>query len=497
MYHFSKAISILGLIGLIVSPLLAAPPSEVELQVIHFTERHKVEFQMVPSQRVPGSLLTAKVKFEDGQHRIDISYNHMQPAVVFGGDITCYVLWAINREGTYENLGEFWVRPEKRKDKIKYSTGLRNFALMVTAEPYYLVRKPSEMIITYNGGSRDPRAQSTPLIFRDFGPMPRHDLETLATARYESKAPLDILQAERVYEIAGRLGARQYAQEIYQQADIRLQQAKQMSKSSGSKKGTQEFARKSVAASNDAIQIALRRQEAAELEEAINEQLAEMAQMKKRAAAAEADARRTREEANRAEAAVRASRLELERMQRDKAVIETEKAALESAMANLRREAQRLQIEKSTLSREKSVLEGRLQNALSSVAETRESARGYILNLPDILFDIGKASLKPGARERIAKLAGILLIMQEQNLQVEGHTDSTGTYELNLSLSEDRARSVLNFMAQHGVQRERMRATGYGFDHPVSDNDTAEGRRSNRRVEIILSENELAATALR
>ncbi len=111
MYHFSKAISILGLIGLIVSPILAAPPSEVELQVIHFTERHKVEFQMVPSQRVPGSLLTAKVKFEEGQHRIDISYNHMQPAVVFGGDITCYVLWAINREGTHENLGEFWVRP--------------------------------------------------------------------------------------------------------------------------------------------------------------------------------------------------------------------------------------------------------------------------------------------------------------------------------------------------------------------------------------------------
>ena len=497
MYHFSRAISIVGLMGLIVSPLLAAPPTEVELQVINFTERHKVEFQMEPSQRVPGSLLTAKVKFEEGQHRIEISYNHMQPAVVFGGDITCYVLWAINREGTYENLGEFWVRPEKRKDKMKYSTGLRNFALMVTAEPYYLVRQPSEMIITYNGGSRDPRAPSTPLTFREFGSMPRHDLETLATARYESKAPLDILQAERVYAIAGRLGARQYAEEIYQQADIRLQQAKQMSKSSRSKKGTQEFARKSVAASNDAIQISLRRQEAAELEEAINKQLAEMAQMKKRAAAAEADARRTREEANRAEAAVRSSRADLERMQRDKAVIETEKAALESAMANLRREAQRLQSEKSALTREKGVLEGRLHNALSRVADTRESARGFILNLPDILFDIGKASLKPEARERIAKLAGILLIMQEQNLQVEGHTDSTGTYEYNLSLSDDRARSVLNFMAQHGVQRERMRSTGYGFNRPISDNTTAEGRRSNRRVEIILSEDELAATARR
>ena len=497
MYRFSRTVSILGLMGLVMTPLLAAPPTEVDLQVINFPERLKVEFQMVPSQRVPGSLLVAKVKFEEGQYHMEISYNHMQPAVVFGGDITCYVLWAINREGTYENLGEFWVRPEKRKDKILYSTGLRNFALMVTAEPYYLVREPSEMVITYNGSSKDPRAQSTPLTFRDFGPMPRHDQATLATARYDSESPLDILQAERVYEIAGRLGARQYAEEIYQQADIRLQQARQMARSSRSKKGTQEFARKSVAASNDAIQIALRRKEAAELEEAINQQLAEMAQMKKRAAVAEADARRTRQEADRAEATVRASRAELERMQRDKAVIETEKAALESAMAALRREAQRLQSEKSALSREKGVLEGRLQSALSRVADTRQSARGYILNLPDILFDIGKASLKPEARERIAKLSGILLIMQEQNLQVEGHTDSTGTYDYNLSLSESRARSVVNFMAQHGIQRERMRATGYGFDRPVSDNTTAQGRRQNRRVEIILSEDELAATALR
>ncbi len=476
MYRFSSTALIFGLMGLIVSPLLAAPPAEVELQVINFTERQKVEFRMVPSQRVPGSLLTAKVEFQGGQHRIEISYNNMQPAVVFGGDITCYVLWAINREGTYDNLGEFWVRPENRKDKMEYSTGLRNFALLVTAEPYYLVRQPSEMVITYNGDSQDPRAQSTPLTFSDFGAMPRHEHETLATARYDSEAPLDILQAERVYEIAGRLGAGQYARDIYQQADTRLQQARQMSKSSGAKKGTQEFARRSVANSNDAIQISVRRQQAAELEEAINQQLAEMAEMEERAAAAEADARLTREEASRAEAAVRASRAELERMERDKAVIETEKSAL---------------------SREKSVLEGRLQNALSRVADTRESARGYILNLPDILFDIGKASLKPEARERIAKLAGILLIMQEQNLQVEGHTDSTGTYEFNLSLSEDRARSVVTFLAEEGVQPERMRAIGYGFDRPISDNATAEGRRKNRRVEIILSEDELAETALR
>ncbi|MDA2930973.1 OmpA family protein [Acidobacteria bacterium AH-259-O06] len=492
MHRFPRAVSILGLMGLIVAPLLATPV-EVELKIIKFIERHKAEFDMVPSKRVPGSRIQVKVKFEEGQNRIEMSYARMQPAVLFGGEITCYVLWAINREGTSENLGEFWVRPEKNSDKIEYSTGLRNFALMVTAEPYYLVRQPSQLVITYNGSSRDPRTESTPLIFSDFGPLPKHDLDTLARARYDTKAPLDMVQAERVYEIAARLGAAKYAQEIYREADIRLQQARQMAKTSRARRGTQEFARKSVAASNDAIQIALRRKEAVELEEEIDRRMAEMALVEKRAAAAEADARRTREEAEKAEAAVRASQAELDRIQRDKAVIETEKATLESALANLRQEAQRLQSEKAALSREKSLLEGRLQNALSRVAETRESARGYILNLPDILFGIDKATLKPEARELIAKLSGILLIMQDHKLQAEGHTDSTGSAEYNLALSQSRARSVVDFMAQQGIQHERMRAVGYGFERPIAENSTAEGRRRNRRVEIILSQEQIAA----
>ncbi len=450
MNRFSKAFSILGLSALVVAPLLATP-AEIELEVINFAERHKVEFEMVPSHRVPGVRIRTKVEFEEGQNRIEISWAHMLPAVVFGGDVTCYVLWAVNREGTYENLGEFWVRPGRNSDKMEYSTGLRNFALMVTAEAYYLVRQPSQMVVTYNRPSEGSRAPATPLIFSDFGPLPKSDRETLDLATYDSKAPLDILQAERVLEIARGLGASQYAADIFQEADIRLQQARQMAKSSRSQRGSQEFARKSVAASNDAIQISLRRQEA-----------------------------------ERTEAEVRASRAELDRIQREKTAIENEKSALEAALGDLRQEAQRLE-------REKGVLQGRLQGALSQVAETRESARGYIINLPDILFVIGQSTLKPEARQLMARLAGILLIMRDHSLEVEGHTDSTGSFQYNQFLSESRARSVVNFMAQPGINRERMTANGYGFDRPMADNFTPEGRRRNRRVEIILSETEMAA----
>ena len=152
----------------------------------------------------------------------------------------------------------------------------------------------------------------------------------------------------------------------------------------------------------------------------------------------------------------------------------------------MRQEARRLE-------REKGVLEGRLQGALSQVAETRESARGYIINLPDILFDIGQATLKPEASQLMARLAGILTILQDHNLQVEGHTDSTGSFQYNLLLSESRARSVVNFMAQQGIDGERMIAIGYGFDRPIADNFTPQGRSRNRRVEIILSETEMAS----
>jgi outer membrane protein OmpA-like peptidoglycan-associated protein len=126
------------------------------------------------------------------------------------------------------------------------------------------------------------------------------------------------------------------------------------------------------------------------------------------------------------------------------------------------------------------------------VADTRESARGFIVNLPDILFDVGEATLKTDATVALAKLAGILLIMQDLNLRVEGHTDSTGTASFNLRLSERRADSVFDFLAAQGIQVARMKTAGYGMERPIADNSTAAGRSQNRRVEIIIAEGEVS-----
>ena len=179
-------------------------------------------------------------------------------------------------------------------------------------------------------------------------------------------------------------------------------------------------------------------------------------------------------QAREAEAAVLAAQGELAR-------IEGERVALAASLAALEEQS-------AALEREKAELSTRLQGALSQVADTQQSARGMIVSLPDILFDLNEATLKNEAKVVIAKLAGILLILPELNLRVEGHTDSTGSADYNQGLSERRATSVRDFLAQQGIDGQRMVAVGYGLTRPVADNSTREGRARNRRVEIVIAE---------
>jgi len=466
--------------------------------------------------------MTAKVTFEDRQSWIELSYDKMKPAVLFGGDVTTYVLWTVSRDGSYENLGELWIQQDKDKDTLKFSTGIRGFALLVTAEPYHQVKKPSNLVITQNAPSTDPRAPSTSFDFSAFGETPKTGFEDLAAVKYDSSTVLDLAQAQRAYDLAGRLGAADLAPVLYRDAGITLQQAKQI-QSGGVKKGAAEFSRRSFALTNEAIKVTQRRIEERQLEEQMNKRRAEIAAMEKRVAEAEAQAKvtaqqaeqarldaekskldaqtaRTEAEKTRNEAKIQAEKAaqELVRVQEEmkaaaaeKQRIETEKNDLSKVMEALRTERADLEKSMQSLKEEKATLSGRLQDALSKVADTQQSARGMIVNLPDILFAVNQATLKPEASLVIAKLAGILLIMQDLNLRVEGHTDSTGSASYNQKLSQQRADSVMDFLAKQGIVSQRMKAIGYGMDRPVADNNAAEGRQKNRRVEIIIAEGEV------
>ncbi|HSR49549.1 MAG TPA: OmpA family protein [Acidobacteriota bacterium] len=517
---------------------LAAQESEEQLHVVRFPERKNVKIDMMRSSYVPGARMRAEMEFREGQMRIKVRYDDMKPAVLFGGDVTAYVLWAVNRDGGAQNLGELWVRPDERDDEVRYSTGLRTFALMVTAEPYYQVSKPSAMVIFKNAPSGDPQAPSDPLTFDDFTPAPNHGFDDLSSVGYDGEKPLDVVQAEKVYQLAQDMGADQYASDIMSEADLTLRQSQQMARSSRSRGGAREFARKSVASSNEAIKITLRRKEAEELERQIAQRQARMEELRREAESAQERAEEARQQARqieaesqrkidrmeaeqtrleqqktRAENAVAAARSELDRLQErqqqlnrqnealenqnqsltdQNQTLESQNRTLESEISEMRQEQEALQAAMADLRQEKEVLQDRLQGALSEVAETRSSARGFIVNLPDILFDTNEAELKSEARLALAKLAGILLIMTDLNLRVEGHTDSTGTPAYNLRLSQQRAESVFNFLARQGIGSTRMTAVGYGQDRPIADNSTAQGRRQNRRVEIVIAEGEVA-----
>jgi outer membrane protein OmpA-like peptidoglycan-associated protein len=277
-----------------------------------------------------------------------------------------------------------------------------------------------------------------------------------------------------VLELARREGADTHAPGLVEEASRTLAQATALAGASGRRKEMADFSRRTVSLASEAIVVTRRRIEQRQLEARIAARKAEMEALEARARAAEGSATAAAADLERARALKAAMETELARLEQEKTALESATVALEG--------------EKALLQAQRTELAHRLEGALSRVAETRSSARGFIVNLPDILFDSNESTLKPAAKITIAKLSGILLLMPELNLRVEGHTDSTGSAAHNTSLSQRRADAVLAFLAEQGIADERMKAVGYGMERPVAENATAAGRGRNRRVELVIGE---------
>jgi len=462
-----------------------AEATEVTLYQVTFPERNEIEIDFARDQRAPEATMIAEVEYREGQAEMNIRYKEMKPAILFAGDVTCYVLWAVTRDGTVENLGELWVRDDS--ETVQYSTGLKSFAMMVTAEPHPLVSQPSELVMFRSLAAKAKRATSAEFTFSGFAPAPEIEYPSVARVIWDRGEPLDLRQAQKAYEMAVNAGAEAYAPTELLRARTILAQASGFA-TANKDKAMVDYSRRSLALSAEALQVTARAKEAEAVEEEIARRTAEMEALSARASEAEASAAAAAialEEANRSIEEVQRSRTEAETAvlaaQGELARIEAERVALAASVSSLEEQS-------AALEREKADLSARLQGALSQVADTQQSARGMIVSLPDILFDTDEATLKNEAKIVIAKLAGILLILPDLNLRVEGHTDSTGSAEYNQGLSERRAFSVRDFLAQQGIGGQRMVAVGYGLTRPVADNSTREGRARNRRVEIVIAE---------
>ena len=559
------------------------------------------------SADMPKAVGEAKVESKTGATKIQVDVDKMPAAQTLGDDLLTYVVWAITPEGRAENLGELMLDGDHAR--LQTATELQSFGMIVTAEPYFAVTQPSDMVVMTNvlkqgttGTISTVDAKYELLAKGSF--VSRLPAADRAKLRANRNAPLDLLEARHAVAIARSVGAAQYAADTLQKADVDLYNAEAFLRSKGDKKKVQTLARNVTQLAEDARIITVRKLEQESLQ---NERTAaadrltsaqttadqetrkrELAEADRKLAlesernaqfAADQERRERRrvelqntdlDEARKAaQAALKDSesgRMQAEEMARkaelaqktslaeqEKLKAETEAARLvatqeqaklraETDQARQQAEAVRLQAgqEQAKLRAEASnaqqmaeqarqqaeaarvkadaelaasrqqqeALTGKVAQAeaaaaaaradllrqLNVVLQTRETARGLIVNMSDVLFDTAQFTLRPGAREKLSRIAGIVMAHPGLKLEVEGHTDSVGDDASNQILSERRAESVRKFLVQNSVAADSITAKGLGESSPVADNMTADGRRTNRRVELVVSGSPIQVT---
>jgi outer membrane protein OmpA-like peptidoglycan-associated protein len=440
----------------------------------------------------------AKVDGKVGRLAIGVELTHLQPATKFGGQYLTYVLWAVTPEGRAVNLGEI-LPGDNGKSKIDVTTDLQAFGMIVTAEPYYSVTHPSNLVVAENIIRQETKGFEE-LIDAKFdaleGSQYTIDMpaEQLPSSQASAGVPLDLLEARNAVAIAKAAGAQQYAASSLSKAEDMLQRAEDYLQRKQGRTPIGTAARGATQMAEDARVLTLRRKEQEREEaarratqEAQEKAEAEAEAAKQRATEAQArsddDARR-RAEAEQAQAeAQRQQAASLARQQEAQAQAEAARQATEDAQ----RQTQEAESQRQEAVRQKEEMRARLLAQLNQVLQTRDTARGLIVSMPDVLFDFNKYTLKPEARERLARISGIVLAYPDLKLQIEGHTDSIGSDTYNQTLSEKRAGTVRSYLVGSGIPVDHVNAVGLGKSDPVADNSTAAGRKLNRRVEMVVS----------
>jgi outer membrane protein OmpA-like peptidoglycan-associated protein len=454
----------------------------------------------------------AKVDGKAGRLAISVELTHMGPVSKFGGQYLTYVLWAVTPEGRAMNLGEI-LPSDDGKSKISVTTDLQAFGLIVTAEPYYSVTHPSNLVVAENILRQETKGFEEPIDARfDVLEGGQYTIDVpageLPSSQADAKVPLDLVEARNAVAIAKAAGAKQYAPESLSKAEDMLQRAEDYLQRKQGRTPIGTAARGATQMAEDARVLTLRRkeQERLDAERRANQEAQEKAEADARAAqdrATEAQARsdddarrraeaeRAQAEAQRQQAAAQADQMkaqaESERARQAAEDAERQKEEAERQTQEAQRQTGEAERERQEAVRQKEEMRAKLLAQLNQVLQTRDTVRGLVVNMPDVLFDFNKYTLKPAARERLARVSGIVLAYPDLKLQIEGHTDSIGSEEYNQTLSEKRAATVRDYLVSSGVSMNNVAAKGLGKTDPVADNSSAAGRKLNRRVEMIVS----------
>jgi len=473
----------------------------------------KVDFS--GTELMQGASGEAKVDSKSNRMEIEAKFTGFEDATKFGLEYLTYVLWAVSPQGRAVNLGE--VALKSGAGQVKAITDMQTFGMIVTAEPYFAVTQPGNMVVLENtfGPATQGKVENIDaqyeLLGRGIYSSSNTKIEN-AIFGIDRKTPRELFEARNAVRIARIAQADKYAASSLAKAEQQLKNAEEVYGRKSDKKFVSAAAREVVETAEEARVMAVKQkaEEDAQAKAAADKKAAEeqaAAEIKRRqdaelarqqAEAAKADAIRMKQEAEKAAADAARQKAEAEQAtaaavaQQQAAQAAAEQAARDKAAAVDQQRAAEAEADKARQAAakaesEKADLRAQLLNQLNSILQTRDSARGLIVNMSDVLFDTGSYTLKPGAREKLAKISGIVLAHPGLNLQIEGHTDSVGTDEFNQQLSERRADSVRDFLAEQGVPASSITAKGFGKTQPVASNDTAEGRQRNRRVELVVN----------
>jgi outer membrane protein OmpA-like peptidoglycan-associated protein len=472
----------------------------------------------------------AIVNSKQGRIEVKARMEKLAPATQFGPEYLTYVLWAVTPGGRPKNLGE--VLLNGKNSHIEVTTDLQTFGLIVTAEPYFAVMQPSDVVVMENvvtdrtSGTIQPIEANYELLKRGqyITNVSQRDAQPLALDR---KAPLELYEARNAVRIARWMGADHYAPDSLHKAEESLQNAEDELGGKVGKKTVAQNSRDAAQEAEDARLITIQKMED---ERVANEKAAALERQRQAAEqASQAEAQRVAAERSRMEAEQAKSQAESEaersrteaenariaaQQARAQAQADAERAAKEKSDAEAARDAARAQQQNAEAEaarareaaeqaeqnrmkseQEKAQLREQLRQQLNAILQTRETARGLIVNMSDVLFDTGKYTLKPGGREKLAKIAGIVLAHPGLKVEADGFTDSVGTDEFNRRLSEQRANSVREYFLTQNVPADSVTAVGFGKDRPVASNDTPTGRQLNRRVELVVSGDVIGTSA--
>src|SRR6266568_4271516 len=529
----SVCLAVTGLFGVFAvparsqGPSSASPPASVSRTTKAVNYRRagsitKIDFQ--GTELMSGATGEARVQSKSNRIEIEAKFLGLDEATKFGLEYLTYVLWAVSPGGRAVNLGEVVLKTGGAQVKA-IITDMQSFGMIVTAEPYFAVTQPGNTVVLENVfgpatlGKVENIDASYELLGRGIYSSSNTKIEN-AIFGIDRKTPLEVFEARNAVRIAHIALADKYAPSMVAKAEQQLRALEEAYSQRRDRKSVEASAREVVGTAEEARVMAVKQKAeddaqarvAAEKRAAEERALRARAdaesegrrrqeadQARQQAEAAQADAERMKQQADKARAAAlaqqQAAQAEAEQASKDRAAAQADAAQASRDRAAAQADAEKARQAAAQAEAEKGQLRAQLLAQLNSILQTRDSARGLIVNMSDVLFDTGSYTLKPGAREKLAKISGIVLAHPGLMLQIEGHTDSVGGDEFNQQLSERRASSVREFLAEQGVSPSSITARGFGKTQPVASNETAEGRQRNRRVELVVNGDAIGNTA--